>query len=367
MRIGVIREIKDQEFRVALTPAQAHVLITGGHEVAVEHAAGAGAGYSDQDYADAGALLCATSAAWASDLVLKIKEPLPSEYTFFDGQMLFTYLHLAGVSYTLTMALVKAQMTAIAYENVTDDTGRFPLLAPMSAIAGNMAASVANFYLARTQGGKGIQLGNILGERHGRVLVIGDGTVGQHAARTADALGAKVTLFGRRPDKAAQLRSECSAALEFHESTAETISTALLDADAVIGAVLLPGARAPHVVTEAMVKSMQAGSVIVDVSIDQGGCIETSQPTHHSDPVYVMHDVVHYAVTNMPGAYPHTATKALTQVTFPYIQSLADKGIDALQENTGFAAGVNVHQGMINNRAVATTHQLDKLYQPFTI
>lgn len=366
MRIGVIKEIKDHENRVALTPAGARQLSKSGHTIFVETGAGAAAGFADTDYQQAGAPIVATEQAWDNELVLKVKEPLEPEYSFFDHQFLFTYLHLAGVPVTLTKALIKGKVTAIAYESIEDETGRLPLLIPMSAMAGNMAASIGAYYLAHTAGGKGVQLGRVLDQRNGKVMVIGDGVVGQHAARTADGLGANVFLFGRGPDKYELLQKECSTALQFVESSPENIADHIVDADLVIGAVLIPGDRAPHVVTRAMVESMQAESVIVDVSIDQGGCIETIHATSHSDPVYRYNDVLHYGVTNMPGAYPRTATLALTRVTLPYIERLADGGLPVLKDDPLFGRGVNVHQGFITSKPVAHALKLEALYKPLS-
>lgn len=365
MRIGVAREIKDRENRVALTPEGARVLAGQGHDVCVEHEAGSGAGYTDSRYTEAGARIVDTAGAWDCDLVLKVKEPQESEYSYFNGQILFTYLHLAGVPVTLTKALIKARVTAIAYETVEDHDGRFPLLMPMSAIAGNMAITIGNYYLARTNGGIGTQLGMVLGQRNGKVLVIGDGTVGEHATRTADGMGANVFLFGRNKNKFKLIRRTTSDVIQFVESSSENIAAHLCDADLVIGAVLLPGDRAPRLVSEAMIKTMQPGSVVVDVSVDQGGCFETTHVTTHSDPVYEVHGVIHYAVSNMPGAYPRTATRALTTATLPYILKLVDQGLDCLYQDSLFARGVNVHQGLITCKPVAHAHQLDSLYRPF--
>lgn len=365
MRIGVVREIKDKENRVALTPDGARSLVERGHTVRIERDAGVGAGHDDAAYREVGAGIVDTVAAWDCDLVLKVKEPQESEFRYFDGQILFTYLHLSGVPAALTKALIKARMTAIAYETVEDRDGRFPLLMPMSAIAGNMTVAVGSHYLARPNGGKGTQLGAVLGQRNGKVLVIGDGTVGEHATRTADGMGANVCLFGRSPTKYEQIRRHTSDAVQYIESTPDNIAAHLTDADLVIGAVLLPGDRAPHLVSEAMIQRMQPGSVAIDVSVDQGGCFETTRATTHSDPVYELHGVIHYAVSNMPGAYPRTATRALTHATLPYVQQLADRGLDALHDDPYFAKGVNTHAGLITCKPVAHAHRLDSLYQPF--
>lgn len=366
MRIGVIKEIKDQERRVALTPAGVRQLLEIGHTVMVETTAGDGAGFSDHAYHLAGASIGDTEQTWDSELIVKVKEPLATEFAYFNNQLLFTFLHLAGAPAALTKALIKGKVTAIAYEMVADTDGRYPLLAPMSAIAGNMAASVGVYYLSQTMGGKGIQLGQVLGQRNGKVMVIGDGVVGQHAARSADALGAYVYLFGRGRSRFDSISHMFSDALQFIESSNEAISEHLGDADVVIGAVLMPADRPPHVVSRKMVASMQAGSVIVDVSIDQGGCIETAHNTSHSDPIYIDENVIHYAVPNMPGAYPRTATMALTEVSLPYIQLLANQGLGACRQDPLFAQSVNTHQGFITNDTIARALHLEPLYKPLT-
>lgn len=360
MKIGVPKEIKDREHRVALTPYGARQLVEQGHEVLIQSQAGLGSGFHDEEYLDAGTKIVSQEQAWDVDLVLKIKEPLESEYPFLSRQMLFTYLHLSGVSPELTETLLRAGTTAIAYETVGDHLGRLPLLAPMSAVAGTMAITVGNYYLAHMNGGKGTLLGLLLGKRNGRVLVIGDGTVGRHAARTALGLGAQVCVAGLFEDRIPVLKKEIGENVEFILSTPKTLKNATHQADLIVGAVLFPGAKAPSVITEAMVRSMEPGSVIVDVSIDQGGCIATSRPTSHSDPIYMQHGIIHYCVTNMPGAYPHTSTIALTRETLPYAMALANHGLKALRDDAGFAKGVNVHQGKITCRAVAEAlHKLE--------
>jgi alanine dehydrogenase len=314
----------------------------------------------------AGATIVDARAAWATDLVLKVKEPLAAEYGYFQSQMLFTYLHLAGVTPALTDALLQQKVTAIAYETVTDAQGRLPLLAPMSAVAGNMAALMGAHYLAKFNGGKGMLLGQVLGQRYGKVLVIGDGVVGQHAARAADAMGAQVLLFGLRREREAMLKREISPRIEWVESNEANINQHIADADLVVGAVLVPGAKAKHVVTAEMVRRMQPGSVIVDVSIDQGGCVETARPTSHSHPVYSEFGVTHYCVTNMPGAYPRTSTLALTNATLPYVLKLASGGLGALRDDTEFARGVNTCRGYVIYRAVAQALALEGRYRVFT-
>jgi alanine dehydrogenase len=346
MKIGVPQEIKANEHRVALTPAGAAALVEAGHTVLLQAGAGAGSGFPDTDYARA-------AAAWDTDLVLKIKEPLTEEYPHLGGQLVFGYFHLAGVTPALTEALLAHGTTAIAYETVEDKRGRLPLLAPMSAVAGNMAATMGNYHLACFNHGKGMLLSRIFDQRFGKVVIIGDGVVGRHCARAADSMGARVYIAGRHADRVPQLRDEISADIHFLLSTAEHIAAELADADLVVGAVLRRGARAPHVVTEAMVQGMQAGSVIVDVSIDQGGCVETSRPTTHGKPVFEKHGVIHYCVANMPGAYPRLSTLALTSATLPYVLRLADSGLEAVRTDPGLARGVNTHDGHITCRAVA--------------
>lgn len=352
MRVGVPKEILDNENRVALTPDGARALVAEGHAVCIERGAGVGSGFADDEYRAAGASIVSAAEAWDAGLVVKVKEPKASEYDRLGQQILFCYLHLAGADPRLTDALLAAGTTAIAYETVRDGAGRLPLLAPMSAIAGSMAPLMGAWHLARFAGGRGVLVADILGERFGKVTVIGDGVVGRHAARVAAAMGGRVTVFGIVPANRAAIEG-LAAGIEFALSSPEAIATALKDSDLVVGAVLIPGARATHVVSEAMVKGMPAGSVIVDVSIDQGGCVETSRPTTHSEPTFVVHGVIHYCVTNMPGAYPRTSTLALTQATLPYVVTLAARGMEAVIADPGFAAGVNVRAGVIVNRAVA--------------
>ena len=366
MRIGVPIEIKENENRVALTPSGTQIFVQAGHSVLVQSGAGTGSGFSDKDYAEAGAQLVSDGAAWETDLVLKVKEPLEEEYHRLGEQMVFTYFHLAGVTRTLTDALLEHKTTAIAYETVEDDRGKLPLLAPMSAVAGNMAVTMGNYYLAHFNNGKGMLLSRIFTKRFGKVVIIGDGVVGRHSARVADALGANVYLVGRHSERIPELKQEISADMHFVLSGPDDIAAELRDADLVVGAVLRRGGRTPHVVTETMVQKMQPGSVIVDVSIDQGGCIETSHPTTHSMPVYERYGVIHYCVANMPGAYPRLSTIALTDATLPYALKLAESGLDALRADQGFARGVNTHDGCITCRAVAESLDLMDRYDEFS-
>jgi alanine dehydrogenase len=365
MNIGVPKEIKDHENRVALTPAGVDRLVRAGHRVFVQESAGLGSGFSDAAYAEAGARLCNVEEAWDAELVVKVKEPMAAEYGFLKNQLLFTFLHLAGVPRALTEALLAGETTAIAYETLEDEAGRLPLLEPMSAVAGNMAALVGAYYLGRHHGGRGVQLGEVLGLRHGKVLIIGDGIVAFHAARTAYGLGAEVFVAGLDPARGEGMKRSIGSDLQFFLSEPGAIAGHLRDTDLVIGAVLRRGARAAHVVTAAMVASMPPRSVVVDVSIDQGGCIETSRATTHSDPVYEHHGVLHYCVANMPSAYPRTSTLALTEASLPYIAKLAEHGIGLLREDTGFGKALNAHGGFLTNREVADAMGLADRYQAF--
>jgi alanine dehydrogenase len=359
MRIGVPKEIKDREHRVALTPYGARQLVGQGHEVLIQSQAGLGSGFHDEEYLAAGNKVVSQDQAWDVDLVLKVKEPLEPEYKFLGRQILFTYLHLSGVAPSLTETLLTAGTTAIAYETVEDHLGRLRLLEPMSAVAGTMAIIVGSHYLAHVNDGKGTLLGMLLGKPNGKVLVIGEGIVGRHAARAALGLGANVSVAGLFAERVPILKTAIGENFEFILSTPENLAEATCAVDLIVGAVLLPGAKAPSVVSESMVRAMEPGSVIVDVSIDQGGCIATSRPTSHSDPIFNQHGIIHYCVTNMPGAYPHTSTIALTRATLPYAMALANEGLESLRKDAGFAKGVNVHQGQITCQAVAEA--LDKL------
>ena len=365
MRIGIPKEIKDKENRVALTPEGAKQLVSNGHTVLIEKNAGEGSGFGDSEYLKNGAKIVNTDKAWGSDIVVKVKEPLANEYKFLkENQILFTYLHLAGVTKTLTEALLKNKTTGIAYETVEDSYHRLPLLVPMSAVAGNMAVTIGSYYLAKFNNGKGMMLGEVLGHFYGKVVIVGDGVVGRHAAKTGYGMGANVYLFGRHEERMDHLRDLIGRKAHIMISTPENIAEHIKDADLVVGAVLVAGARAPYVVTEEMVKSMQPGSVIVDVSIDQGGCIETSKPTKHSDPVYVKHGVIHYCVTNMPGAYPRTSTIALTNATLQYLMKLANNGFEkAIKDDVGFAKGINTHQGFITYKPVAEALDLTNKFK----
>lgn len=365
MKIGVVREIKDRENRVALTPDGVQALLAHGHRVWVEQDAGLGSNFTNEDYLQAGAELVDAKHAWDCDLVVKVKEPLPSEYDFLREQVVFTFFHLAGADPKLTETLLERGTTAIAYETLEDENGRLPLLAPMSAIAGNMATLVGAYYLQASQGGNGVQLGIVNGKRYGEVLVIGDGIVGSHAARVAAGMGANVRIAGLNQERALRKDSGFGEGVGYLLSTPENLAAAVTQADLVIGAVLFHGEKAPHVVSRAMVESMQARSVIVDVSIDQGGSVESSRPTSHSNPVFEQYGVIHYCVTNMPGAYPRTATEALTHATLPFVQGIADHGIAFLRANEGFAKAVNSFEGNLCCYPVAAALGLKNRFRPF--
>ncbi|MBI4452251.1 alanine dehydrogenase [Candidatus Woesearchaeota archaeon] len=359
MIIGIPKETKDKENRIALTPEGAKQLVSKGHKVLVEKNAGAGSGFIDEDYARNGAAMVDTEKAWNADIVVKVKEPLENEYKFLKKQILFTYLHLAAAPKALTESLLKAETASIAYETVEDSYNRLPLLAPMSAVAGNMSVTIGSYYLAKFNNGKGTMLGEVNGKLYGKVVIIGDGVVGRHAAKTAYGMGANVFIFGRHEERMDHLRDIIGKGAHVLLSTPENIAEHIKDADSVVGAVLVKGAKAPWVVTEEMVKTMQPGSVIVDVSIDQGGCIETSKPTSHTNPIFVKHGVTHYCVTNMPGAYPRTSTLALTNATLPYLLKLASNGFEKSMKDGGFAKGVNTHRGFITYKPVANDLNMD--------
>jgi len=353
MKIGIPKEIKDQEGRVAITPDGAHYLIEKGHRVFIEVDAGLGSGFSNEQYQQAGARMVSTAEVWAVDMVVKVKEPLEPEYQYLDKQIIFTFFHLAGVTPSLTRELLKKGTTAIAYETLEDEQGRLPLLAPMSAVAGNMATLMGSYYLAKFNQGKGVQLGEVLGKRHGKVVIIGDGVVGQHAAQVACGMGANVFVAGIDPAHMQAIKSSVLPDAAFFLSSPETIGEHVKDADLVVGGVLIHGARAPKIITEDMIKSMAKGSVVVDVSIDQGGCIETSKPTSHTHPVFIKHDVIHYCVTNMPGAYPRTSTIALSDATLPYVLKLADTRKESLITDKILVKAINTYEGKITCKAAA--------------
>jgi alanine dehydrogenase len=358
MIIGVPKEIKTQEHRVGLLPSAVYQLAKHGHRVLVECGAGVDAGYPDHDYVSAGATLVDQhAAAFEAELVVKVKEPQMNEVGFLRrGQILFTYLHLAALP-ELTDALLKSGVTAIAYETVTRNQ-RLPLLEPMSEIAGRMSVIVGGHFLAKPHGGKGVLLGGVPGVLPGRVVVLGGGTSGVNAARMATGLGADVTILEVDVERMRFLDITMTSTHTLYSSEAH-LTELLPTVDLLIGAVLVPGAKAPKLISRAMLQQMKPGSVFVDIAIDQGGCAETSRPTTHDEPVFVERGVLHYCVTNMPGAYARTATQALTNVTFPYIEAIADHGLaEACRKFNGLAHGVNVLDGGITCQAVAEAHGL---------
>lgn len=360
MRIGIPTEVKEQEYRVSLTPAGAHALVEAGHEVLVESGAGAGAGLADEAYADAGAVVVPTAQdAWSADLVCKVKEPVAEEYPLLrKGQVLFTYLHLAA-SRACTQAVLAAGTTAIAYETVEDADGALPLLVPMSEVAGRLATQEGAHHLLKAQGGRGVLLGGVPGAPRGQVVVLGGGTAGRHAADMAVGLQADVTVLDVDLPRLRRLDERYRGRVRTVASTALSVREAVLAADVVIGAVLVPGARAPRLVDDATIAAMRPGAVLVDVAIDQGGCFEGSRPTTYADPTYRVHDAVLFCVANMPGAVPVTSTRALTAATLPYLQALADHGWrDACRADPGLAAGVNADEGAVVHPGVAAAHDL---------
>jgi alanine dehydrogenase len=361
LRIGVPKEIKTDEYRVALTPAGARELIQRGHEVIVESTAGEGSAFADEQYERAGAQIVTVDDAWGrADLVLKVKEPIEPEYSRLrEGLVLFTYLHIAADE-PLTRALVDSGITAVAYETVETNDHRLPLLAPMSEIAGRLAPQAAAHFLEKPLGGRGVLLAGTPGVQPGHVVVLGGGIVGYNAAIIALGLGARVTVLERSIDRMRHLDEILSGRVSLLMSSSLEVEQTIAHADVVIGAVLIPGARAPKLISRAMLADMQPGAVIVDVAIDQGGCIETAHPTTHSDPVYEVDGIIHYCVANMPGGVPVTSTKSLTNATLPYVESIADHGLaEAVGRDPSLGHGVNVLDGKITHEAVAEAHGLD--------
>jgi alanine dehydrogenase len=361
MRVGVAREIKPQEYRVALTPAGARELVQRGHDVLVETGAGIGSAFPDGAYERAGAAIVSVDEVWErSEFLLKVKEPVASEYRRLrPGLTLFTYLHIAADE-ALTSALVDSGATAIAYETVETAEGALPLLAPMSEIAGRLAPQAGAYYLETPRGGRGILLGGVAGVAPARVLIIGGGIVGYNAAVIAIGMGAQVTILERSINRMRYLEEILSGRVTLLMSSSLQIEESLKDADLVIGAVLIPGALAPKLITREMLRDMKQATVLVDVAIDQGGCAETSRPTTHDDPVYTVDGVIHYCVANMPGAVPITSTRALTNATLPYVEELADHGVvGAIRRDPALSRGVNVVDGKITYEAVAEAHGLE--------
>jgi len=356
MIVGVPKEIKDNEARVGVTPAGVKALTEAGHTVLVETQAGAQSGFLDEEYQHAGAEVVGDAGyAWGkADMVVKVKEPIEPEYRYFrEGLVLFTYLHLAPLP-DLTNKLLEAKVAGIAYETVRDGRGNLPLLMPMSEVAGRMSVQVGASYLEKERGGRGILLGGVPGVPPAHVAILGGGVVGSNAARTALGFGAKTTLIDVNLNRLRELDDIFGGRLYTLASNSYNIAQVTREADLVIGAVLIPGATAPKLVTRAMVSDMKKGAVIVDVAIDQGGCVETARPTSHSNPSFVVDGVVHYCVTNMPGAVPHTSTLALTNSTFPYLLRIANLGPrQAIEQDPGLAEGLNTWHGKLTHRGVA--------------
>jgi alanine dehydrogenase len=356
MLIGVPKEIKDKEFRIAIVPEGVRKLIDSGNEVIIESGAGLGSSISNEELVESGAEIVkdAKTVYSKADMVIKVKEPLEQEYNYMrKGLILFTYLHLAPLP-ELTRILLDKEVSAVAYETVGYDDGYLPLLAPMSSVAGRMSIQVGAHFLEKEAGGRGVLLGGVDGVEPGRVVILGSGTVGSNAAQMAVGLGAIVTVMCRNPTCMTHFESTFQGEIKTRLANRKNIEEEISQADLVIGAVLVPGAAAPKLITRDMLSLMQKGSVIVDVSIDQGGCTETSRPTTHSDPVYEVDDIIHYCVSNMPGAVPRTSTFALTNATLPYAIAIANKGlIKAAKEDPAVKNGINTYGGMLTNKEVA--------------
>jgi len=360
--VGLPKEIKDNEYRVGLTPAGVRALTDAGHKVVVERSAGEGSGFEDALYERAGATMLSTAdEVWQQgEMIVKVKEPIAPEYPRMrEGQLLFTYLHLAPDP-KQTEALLKNKVTGIAYETITDRKGTLPLLTPMSEVAGRMAVQVGAHYLEKMQGGRGILLGGVPGVTAAHVVIIGGGVVGTNSAKMAVGMGAQVTIIDNNLDRLRELDDIFMSKVSTLASSAYMIHDAISQADLIIGAVLVPGAAAPRLVTRGMLKDVPNGAVIVDVAVDQGGCIETTHPTTHSDPTYYVEGVLHYCVANMPGAVPRTSTFALTNATLPYALKLANKGfIEAIKGDPGLKEGVNTYAGKLTYAAVAEAQGLE--------
>ncbi len=359
--VGVPKEIKTREYRVGMTPAGVRQLVARGHKVLIEKGAGEGSGLRDADYVRAGATIVPTAAdAWGAEMVVKVKEPLPAEYGFFRKDLLlYTYLHLAAEP-ELTKELVKSGVAGVAYETIENADGSLPLLRPMSEVAGRMSVQVGAKYLEKEHGGKGVLLGGVPGTRRGRVVILGGGVVGKNAARIAIGMGAHVTVCDVRGEQMDYLEDVFGAEIETLYSNPANIEEIVLRADLVIGAVLVTGAKAPVLVDRALVSRMEPGSVIVDVAVDQGGCIETCRPTSHDNPTYEVDGVVHYCVPNMPGAVSQTSTFALTNTTIRYALDLADKGVRAVAKaSKPLSLGVNTFAGQVTYQPVAQAHGLE--------
>jgi alanine dehydrogenase len=355
MIVGVPTEIKTREYRVGVNPGGVQALVRAGHQVRVQRGAGLGSGISDEEFVRSGATLVDTAGeAWAAQMVMKVKEPLPAEYGFFrPGLVLFTYLHLAAVP-QLTHALLKSQVRAVAYETIQRPDGTLPLLRPMSEVAGRMSVQVGATYLERERGGKGLLLGGVPGTRRGHVVILGGGIVGASAARIAVGMGAQVTVLDVSHERMSYLEDVFGSAIETLYSNPRNVEQAVKEADLIIGAVLVPGAKAPTLIDEALLANIEDGSVVVDVAVDQGGCIATCRPTDHDHPTYVVDGVVHYCVPNMPGAVPYTSTFALTNVTSRVAEVICGLGVEeAVRRNPAIAKGVNTWDGKCTYAPVA--------------
>lgn len=359
MIVGVPKEVKDHEYRIALTPAGTRELVSAGHRVLIERGAGEGSRISDEEYIRAGAQTVTTNDAWQAEMVLKVKEPIPSEFSrITEGLILFTYLHLAA-SREVTEALLVNKAAGVAYETVQSADSRLPLLAPMSEVAGRMAPHVGATLLEKAHGGRGVLLGGVSGVQPAKVVVMGAGMAGANAAWIAQGMEAEVIVLDRNIDRLRYIDSIHKGRILTLMSNQTTVEESVLAADLVIGAVLVPGALAPSIVSEDLISRMKPGSVVIDISIDQGGCIETARMTTHSEPTYTVHDVVHYCVGNMPGAVPHTSTHALTNSTLPYVMALANGGlIAACRNDPSLAMGLNTLKGEVVNEPVARAHSL---------
>jgi len=362
MLIGLPKEIKDNEYRAGLTPGAVSALTRQGHRIKVQSGAGIGSSFTDLEYLSAGAeIVMHAEEAWAAELVIKVKEPIETEYRYLNKDtILFTYLHLAS-NPTLTDVLLKSGSTGIAYETVQMPDGKLPLLTPMSEVAGRMAVQAGATYLQKNHGGRGILMSGIPGVPPASVVILGAGIAGSNAARVAVGFGSAVTVLDVSYDRLKTLDDIYRGQLQTRISNAYTIEEAVYEADLVIGAVLIPGAKAPWLVRADMLKNMRPGAVIVDISIDQGGCVETARPTTHSEPTYTVDGIVHYCVANMPGAVPRTSTQALNNATLPYVLNLANEGLDALRRNNALQLGLNTHRGQLTNAAVAESLALDSI------
>jgi alanine dehydrogenase len=360
MQVGIPKELKNQEERVGATPDGVASLVNSGNKVLVEDGAGIGSGYTNQQYIDAGASIASVEDVWKSEMIIKVKEPIASEYKYFrEDQIIYTYLHLAA-NKPLTEALLKSKTTGVAYETMVGENGGLPLLFPMSEIAGRMAVQVGAHFLEEPHGGKGLLLSGVPGTRKGKVTIIGGGTVGVNAAKIAIGMGADVTLLDINVDKLVEIENIFDGKIKTEMSNEQNIANCVKESDLVVGAVLIPGAATPKLVTEEMIASMEPGSVVVDIPIDQGGLFETStHATTHEDPVYVSHGVVHYTVANIPGAVPKTGTQALSSQTIPYAIEIADKGIVNASINKTIRTGVNTYQGKLTEEAVADSLNME--------